>query len=124
MHYQDQIIKETAVKIQLMERRIEASKRQADVVTDLEEHLGKARKQEKAYEEAMEQLQADLDHLEQENGRLKQSLNAPERQGLFFLVVVVVPDPYCVSIWHPTEWGIGYGTARRKYRSIPFIGAN
>lgn len=50
-------------------------------MTDLEDQLSKARKQEKAYEEAMEQLQSDLDALEQENGRLKQSLNTPDRQG-------------------------------------------
>jgi cell shape-determining protein MreC len=64
-----------------MERRMEASKKQADALADLEDQLSKARKQEKAYEEAMEQLQADLDTLEQENGRLKQSLNTPDRQG-------------------------------------------
>lgn len=60
---------------------MEGSKRQADVLADLEEQLSKARKQEKAYEEAMEQLQADLDNMEQDNSRLKQSLNTSERQG-------------------------------------------
>lgn len=76
----DQTINEGVVKIQLMERRAEGSKRQADALTDLEDQLSKAKKQEKAYEEAMEQLQTDLDALEQENGRLKQSLSAPDRQ--------------------------------------------
>ncbi|KAG8838361.1 hypothetical protein FRC18_004966 [Serendipita sp. 400] len=80
--HRDQSIKESVVKIQTMERRMEASKKQADALVDLEEQLVKARKQEKAYEEAMEQLQADLGDLEQENGRLKQSLNTTtERQG-------------------------------------------
>lgn len=78
---QDQNINEAVVKIQLLERRAEGSKRQADALTDLEDQLSKARKQEKAYEEAMEQLQTDLDALEQENGRLKQSLSAPDRQS-------------------------------------------
>ncbi len=64
-----------------MERRAEGSKRQADALSDLDDQLSKARKQEKAYEEAMEQLQTDLDNLEQENGRLKQSLSAPDRQS-------------------------------------------
>lgn len=77
----DQTIKETVVKVQTMERRMEASKKQADALADLEEQLSKARKQEKAYEEAMEQLQADLDNMEQENSRLKQSLNTSERQA-------------------------------------------
>ena len=63
-----------------MERRMEASKKQSDTIVELESELSKARKQERAYEEAMEQLQADLDSLEQDNAKLK-SMAAPERQG-------------------------------------------
>ncbi|KAG8957368.1 hypothetical protein FRC03_010211 [Tulasnella sp. 419] len=75
----DQTIQESGVKIELMERRMETVKKQADVITDLENQLSKASKQEKAYEEAMDQLQADLDKLEQENIRLKQTASAPDR---------------------------------------------
>ena len=77
----DQTIQETNVKIELMERRMETVKKQADAITDLENELSKARKQEHAYEEAMEQLQADLDALEQDNAKLKALANNPERQG-------------------------------------------
>jgi len=77
----DQSIQESGVKIELMERRMEAVKRQADTITDLEGELSKARKQERAYEEAMEQLQADLDSLEQDNARLKVAAPGPERQA-------------------------------------------
>ncbi|RDX50532.1 dynactin [Lentinus brumalis] len=76
----EQTIQETAVKIELMERRMETVKKQADTITDLENELAKARKQERAYEEAMEQLQADLDALEQDNAKLKALANNPERQ--------------------------------------------
>ncbi|RPD64767.1 dynactin [Lentinus tigrinus ALCF2SS1-6] len=76
----DQTIQETGVKIELMERRMETVKKQADTITDLENELAKARKQERAYEEAMEQLQADLDALEQDNAKLKTLANNPERQ--------------------------------------------
>ncbi|CCL98838.1 uncharacterized protein FIBRA_00843 [Fibroporia radiculosa] len=76
----DQNIQEAGVKIELMERRMEAVKKQADAIVDLENELGKARKQERAYEEAMEQLQADLDALEQDNAKLKTLANNPERQ--------------------------------------------
>lgn len=69
------------MKIELMERRMEAVKKQADAITDLENELSKARKQERAYEEAMEQLQADLDALEQDNAKLKTLASNPERQG-------------------------------------------
>ncbi|KAI0829040.1 dynactin [Trametes gibbosa] len=77
----DQTIQETGVKVELMERRMETVKKQADAITDLESELSKARKQERAYEEAMEQLQADLDALEQDNAKLKTLANNPERQA-------------------------------------------
>ncbi|KAI0931161.1 hypothetical protein AcW2_000104 [Taiwanofungus camphoratus] len=77
----DQNIQEAGVKIELMERRLETVKKQVDTITDLENELSKARKQERAYEEAMEQLQADLDALEQDNAKLKALANNPERQS-------------------------------------------
>ncbi|KAF8526013.1 dynein associated protein-domain-containing protein [Hysterangium stoloniferum] len=77
----DQTIQESGVKIELMERRMEMVKKQADAITDLEAEVSKARKQERAYEEAMEQLQADLDALEQDNARLKTMAPNPERQS-------------------------------------------
>lgn len=78
----DQNIQESSVKIELMERRMETVKKQADTINDLEGELGKARKQEKSYEEAIDQLQHDLDALEQDNIKLKALANNPERQGL------------------------------------------
>ncbi|KAL4067219.1 dynein associated protein-domain-containing protein [Scleroderma yunnanense] len=75
----DQNLQEAGVKIELMERRMETVKKQADTIVELETELSKARKQERAYEEAMEQLQADLDTLEQDNAKLK-VIAAPERQ--------------------------------------------
>lgn len=77
----DQHIQEAGVKIEMMERRMETVKKQADAIADLETELQKARKQEKAYEEAMEQLQADLDALEQDNAKLKQVASVTEKQG-------------------------------------------
>ncbi|KAG6879324.1 hypothetical protein C0992_003541 [Termitomyces sp. T32_za158] len=77
----DQSIQENSVKIELMERRLEAAKRQADNIADLENEISKAKRQERAYEEAMEQLQADLDSLEQDNVKLKTLAAGQERQG-------------------------------------------
>ncbi|KIL71443.1 hypothetical protein M378DRAFT_93968 [Amanita muscaria Koide BX008] len=77
----DQSIQESTVKIELMERRMETVKKQADAILGLEGELSKARKQERAYEEAMEQLQADLDVLEQENAKLKAANVGQERPG-------------------------------------------
>ncbi|KAF8744012.1 Dynein associated protein, partial [Rhizoctonia solani] len=77
----DQTIQETSVKIELMERRMETVKKQADAIVDLEGDLAKARKQEKAYEEALEQLQSDLDEMGQENARLKQATAGMEKHA-------------------------------------------
>jgi dynactin 1 len=84
----DQSIQESTVKIELMERRMEAAKKQAEAILDLEAELSKARKQERAYEEAMEQLQADLDALEQDNAKLKTLTVGQERQGEFLFLSV------------------------------------
>ena len=76
----DQTIQESTLKVKLMEQRLEAMK-QSDAVVELENELSKARKQERAYEEAMEQLQADLDTLEQDNAKLKTLTAGQERQS-------------------------------------------
>ena len=77
----DQTIQEMGEKVELMERRMGTLKKQADAITDLENELAKARKRERAYEQAMEQLQADGDALEQDNTKLKTPANNPERQA-------------------------------------------
>lgn len=82
----DQNIQESAVKIELMERRTEAAKKQAEAVTELEGLLGKAQKQEKYYVEAMEQLQSEFDSLAKENSKLKATSNASEKEGMYFNV--------------------------------------
>ncbi|KAL5476529.1 hypothetical protein ACEPAI_3386 [Sanghuangporus weigelae] len=72
--------KELSVKIELMERRLDTVKKQADTISSLEAEIAKARKQEKSYEEAIEQLQSDLDAMEQDNAKLKQLTAGMERQ--------------------------------------------
>jgi dynactin 1 len=82
----EQTIQESTVKIQLMERRLETVRKQADAIVELENELAKARKQERTYEEAMEQLHSDLDALEQDNSKLKALTAGQERQGMFILL--------------------------------------
>ena len=76
----DQNIQEATVKIELMERRLDAVKKQAETISELESEIAKARKQEKSYEEAIEQLQSDLDTLEQDNNKLKAMTAGMEKQ--------------------------------------------
>ena len=78
----EQQAQESTVKIELMERRMETVKKQADTIADLEDELAKARKQEKSYQDATDQLQADLDALEQQNIKLKAAGVNAERQGM------------------------------------------
>lgn len=63
-----------------MERRLDAVKKQAEAIAELESEIAKAKKQEKSYEEAIEQLQSDLDALEQDNVKLKAMTAGTERQ--------------------------------------------
>ncbi len=83
----DQNIQESAVKIELMERRMEAAKKQAEAVTELEGLLAKAQKQEKYYVEAMEQLQSEFDSLAKENSKLKAVSTASEKEGMYHKVL-------------------------------------
>ncbi|KXN84997.1 hypothetical protein AN958_11842 [Leucoagaricus sp. SymC.cos] len=77
----DQGIQEASVKIEWMERRMEAAKKQAEVIGNLENELVNMKKQKRDYEEAMEHLQTDLDVLEQDNARLKALTAGQEKQA-------------------------------------------
>ena len=68
--------------MELMERRLEAVKRQADAIVEPENELSKARKQERPYKEVMGQLHADLDTLEQDNGKLKTQVQTGGQEWL------------------------------------------
>ncbi|CAL1693902.1 unnamed protein product [Somion occarium] len=73
-------IEETNVKIELMEHKMKELNKRADEIEGYKAELAKLHKQERAYEEAMEQFQADLDTLEQENAKLKAAAASHERQ--------------------------------------------
>ncbi|GJN94727.1 hypothetical protein Rhopal_007818-T1 [Rhodotorula paludigena] len=77
----DQAHQEATVKIELMEKRLEGVKKQAEAMTELEGELAKSRKQERTYEEANEVLQRDLDKMEQELDKLRQVAATAEKQG-------------------------------------------
>ena len=80
-----QNIQEATVKNELMERRMETVKKQADTIVGLETEINKGKEQERAYEEAIEQLQVDIDAIEQENARLKSLSAGQERQRMLIL---------------------------------------
>lgn len=110
----DQHIQEAGVKIELMERRIEAAKKQTETIHDLETEVAKSKKQERAYEEAMEQLQSDLDAFEQENSKLKQAAASAEKKG----ESVVVPLQDHVVEWFDTATTTGQQPAEPENVAI------
>ncbi|WWD18419.1 hypothetical protein CI109_102869 [Kwoniella shandongensis] len=78
----DQSLQESGVKVETLERRLEASRKQGDIIVELENDVAKAKKQEKVYEDAIEQLQAEQDALEAENARLRKGQgHAGDRQA-------------------------------------------
>ncbi|CEP09589.1 hypothetical protein [Parasitella parasitica] len=78
----DQALQESGVKIELLEKRMETVKKQADQINMLEETLAKTQAQEQMYAEAMENLQTEYDTLEQENLQLKKNAAKKEEKRL------------------------------------------
>ncbi|KAI9631947.1 dynein associated protein-domain-containing protein [Dioszegia hungarica] len=69
----DQSLQEQGVKVEMLERRLEATRKLADTVLELENDVAKTRKQEKVYEDAIEQMQGELEAMEGENAKLRKS---------------------------------------------------
>lgn len=66
--------------MELLEKRMAIVKKQTEQIASLEESLQKSQAQEHMYAEAIENLQAEYDALEQENARLKKAAAQKEEQ--------------------------------------------
>ena len=78
---QDQSLQESNVKVETLERRLEATRKQADLILAMEKDVSDSKKQAKVYEDAIEQLQAEQDALESDNTKLRKAQGVGERQG-------------------------------------------
>lgn len=67
---------------------MESVKKQAEAILELESELSKSKKQERAYEEAIEALQGDLDTMEQEINKLKVVISTSDKQGNIFFFLL------------------------------------
>ncbi|KND03013.1 uncharacterized protein SPPG_02084 [Spizellomyces punctatus DAOM BR117] len=76
----DQLLQESAVKIELLEKRMENVRKHAETISHLEDSLTKTKEKAKVYEEAVESLHADLEQLENENEKLRKVVKRYERQ--------------------------------------------
>ncbi|KAG9015752.1 hypothetical protein FRB93_012317 [Tulasnella sp. JGI-2019a] len=77
----EQIIQESGAKIELMERRMEAVKKQGEAIIDLEAQVEQATKQEKEWREAVDSYQAEIEALDEQCHRLKQQLESVPNQS-------------------------------------------
>ncbi|KAJ2715311.1 hypothetical protein H4R19_001276, partial [Coemansia spiralis] len=69
----DQTIQEYGVKAEMLEKRAETMRKQAEPVGELQRRLESARAKEQTYEEALESLQGEMDALEGECRKLRQA---------------------------------------------------
>ncbi|KAI8061430.1 dynein associated protein-domain-containing protein [Gongronella butleri] len=77
----DQALQVEQVKAELLEKRMENVKKQADQIAVLEKELQRSQSQEAMYTEAMDNLQAEYDALEQEHVALKAALAKKEENA-------------------------------------------
>ncbi|KAJ2741934.1 hypothetical protein GGI20_004842, partial [Coemansia sp. BCRC 34301] len=82
LRLRDQAIQEFGVKTEMLEKRTENMRRQAEQVSDLQRLLEAAKSKELTYEEAIESLQGEMDTLERECRKLKQASAAAKTAAL------------------------------------------
>ncbi|KAJ2451611.1 hypothetical protein EV183_003492 [Coemansia sp. RSA 2336] len=69
----DQTIQELGVKSEMLEKRSESMRRQAEQISELRKLLDETRAKERTYEEALESLQAEMEAVESECRKLRQA---------------------------------------------------
>ncbi|KAJ7439861.1 dynactin [Mycena latifolia] len=77
----EQHIQEATVKNDLMERKMETVKRQADSIAEKDIVIADSKRRQRELEEALEQVQGDLDVSEQERLKLKTLVGNEQRQA-------------------------------------------
>ncbi|KDN52710.1 hypothetical protein K437DRAFT_292826 [Tilletiaria anomala UBC 951] len=76
----DERLQEEAIKVERLGRQLKASKEQADQILSLRHDLGETQKQSKAYQEANETMQGDIDNLEKLVQRLQKQLPSAQAE--------------------------------------------
>ncbi|KAF9180030.1 hypothetical protein BGZ51_006508 [Haplosporangium sp. Z 767] len=78
----DQALQESNVKIELLEKRMEDFKKQAEQISILDRDVDKAKKQERDYDEFISALQADMAVLEEQNAQLRRLVKKSESRNI------------------------------------------
>lgn len=125
MRVKEQAHQEDAVKIEVMQKRMESVKKQADAITELEGELVKGKKQEKTYTDAIETMQSELERLEQENRKLKQ--NAPaapsteSHSASARYIVATAGADGCITEDAPTSQAYGFDSTSESTKLVEVI---
>ncbi|KAF9135819.1 hypothetical protein BGW39_011408 [Mortierella sp. 14UC] len=78
----DQALQESGVKIELLGKRMENFKKQAEQISILDRDVNNAKKQERDYDEAISALQADMAALEEQNAQLRRLVKKSEIRNI------------------------------------------
>lgn len=70
------------MKIELLEKRMEDFKKQAEQISILDRDVDKAKKQERDYDEFISALQADMAVLEEQNAQLRRLVKKSESRNI------------------------------------------
>ncbi|KAF9407583.1 hypothetical protein BGZ94_002642, partial [Podila epigama] len=89
----DQALQESGVTIDLLGKRMEKFKKQAEQISFLDRDISNAKKQERDFEEAILALQAEVDALETENTQLKRQIKKPDGRAGMSAVSIKRPTP-------------------------------
>ncbi|GJJ70132.1 dynactin 1 [Entomortierella parvispora] len=96
----DEALKESGLRIDHLEKRVENFKKKTEQISILDIDVEKAKKQEREYDELISSLQADMAKLEAENAQLRRHPKKPDRPG-------IIPVPKRIS--HPGHHHTGAG---------------
>ncbi|CCF50587.1 hypothetical protein NDA11_000188 [Ustilago hordei] len=77
----DQALQESSIKIERLQKQLEKSKAQVDQHSDIRMTLAETQKQAKAYQEANDALQTEIEALQKENDLLKAKVVAVPAEG-------------------------------------------
>lgn len=106
----DQALQESSIKIERLQKQLDKSKAQVDQHSDIRTTLNETQKQAKAYQEANDALQSEIEGLQKENDLLKAK-------------VAVAPVEVGVVGQGDSERGVGGGIGRGVQEGEGGIGA-
>ena len=116
-------LQEEGIKVERLNRQLKASKEQADQIISLRHELGETQKQSKAYQEANETMQSDIDNLEKAVVRLQKQVTSsnpdqsevPKVDGYSTLTGGNVESTYLIEQVNSLRGAVRYLSSQNAY---------